>query len=256
MNSRASRPRTLVLALSDEVQLQRLLRSILEPSGCKVVAAPRSALEGLPTERPDVVIVDLDHLDHRVAGRAKQTFAGAEILEVCNNYREEDGIAVLENGGDYLARPFRAQDLVAKVHAAELRRLAARGCRRYYRAGLLVIDLLAGEIAREGRRFALTSTELRILEVLAREAGGVATTWQILCSLGRPDSLRDRQALRAFVYELRRKLESDPRRPGVLLNEARVGYRLVVEPGGPTSLGAEMRASQDMAGFCPDVRKP
>jgi DNA-binding response OmpR family regulator len=145
MNLRASRPRTLVLALSDEVQLQRLLRSILEPSGCKVVAAPRSALEGLPTERPDVVIVDLDHLDHRVAGRAKQTFAGAEILEVCNNYREEDGIAVLENGGDYLARPFRAQDLVAKVHAAELRRLAARGCRRYYRAGSLVIDLLAGK---------------------------------------------------------------------------------------------------------------
>jgi DNA-binding response OmpR family regulator len=198
---------------------------------CSDVAAPRSALEGLPTERPDVVIVDLDHLDHRVAGRAKQTFAGAEILEVCNNYREEDGIAVLENGGDYLARPFRAQDLVAKVHAAELRRLAARGCRRYYRAGSLVIDLLAGEVARDGRRFALTATELRILEVLAREEGGVATTWQILDSHGRPDSLRDRQALRAFVYELRRKpilevgiflrftgclrrkLESDPEAP-------------------------------------------
>src|SRR5580698_102745 len=111
MKAHVSRPRTLVLALSDEVQLQRLLRSILEPTGRKIVAAPLSALEGLPTERPGVVIVDLDHLEHGVAGRAKQAFGGAEIIQVCNNYREEDGIAVLEIGGDYLARPFRAQDL-------------------------------------------------------------------------------------------------------------------------------------------------
>jgi two-component system, OmpR family, KDP operon response regulator KdpE len=246
MNSRASRPRTLVLALSDEVQLQRLLRSILEPTGCKVVAAPLSALESPPTERPDVVIVDLDHLDPRIASWAKQRFFGAEILQVCNNYREEDGIAVLEIGGDYLARPFRAQDLVAKVHAAELHRLATKGCRRYYRAGGLVIDLLAGEVARDGRRFALTFTELRILEVLAREAGGVATTRQILYGLRRPESLRDRQALRMFVYELRRKLESDPRRASVLLNEARVGYRLVVEPGGPALIETDMRVSQEI----------
>src|ERR1700678_3170295 len=202
MNARASRPRTRVLALSDEVQLQRLLRSILEPTGCKAVAAPLSALEGLPTERPDLVIVDLDRLDHQIASRAKSTFAGAEIVELCNNYREEDGVAILEIGVDYLARPFRAQDLLAKVHAAELRRLAAKGCRRYYRAGSLVVDLLAGDVARDGRRFWLTSREVRILEVVAREAGGVATLAQILDRLGRPNALRDRQALRMIVYEL------------------------------------------------------
>jgi two-component system, OmpR family, KDP operon response regulator KdpE len=253
MNARASRPRTLVLVLSDEVQLHRLLRSILEPTGCKVVAAPRSTLDGSPNERPDIVIVDLDRLDHHIAGRAKSAFGGAEILEVCNNYREEDGVAILEIGVDYLARPFRAQDLLAKVHAAELRRLAAKGCRRYYRAGPLVIDLLAGSVARDGRRFSLTSREVRILEVLAREAGGVATIPQILDSLGRPNALRDRQALRMFVYELRRKLESDPSRPEVLLNEARVGYRLVVEPGGPASIGAEEKEHQETAAVRGDV---
>src|ERR1700689_3092631 len=198
MNARASRPRTLVLVLSNEIQLHRLLRSILEPTGRKVVAAPPSVLDGSPTERPDLVIVDLDRLDHHIAGRAKSAYGGAEILEVCNNYREEDGVAILEIGVDYLARPFRTLDLLAKVHAAEFRRLAAKGCRRYYRAGL-----------------------------------------------GRPNALRDRQALRAFVCELRRKLESDPSHPEVLLNEARVGYRLVVEPGGPGSLGADEKRRQE-----------
>ena len=60
MNARASRPRTRVLALSDEVQLQRLLRSILAPTGCKGDAAPLSALEGMATARPDVVIADVE----------------------------------------------------------------------------------------------------------------------------------------------------------------------------------------------------
>jgi len=108
----------------------------------------------------------------------------------------------------------------------------------------LVIDLLAGSVARDGRRFSLTSRELRFLEVLAREAGGVATIPQILGSLGRPNSLRARQALRAFVCDLRRKLESDSRHPKVLLTEARVGYRFVVEPGGPASLGANETGRQ------------
>jgi two-component system, OmpR family, KDP operon response regulator KdpE len=256
MNARASRPRTLVLVLSNEIQLHRLLRSILEPTGRKVVAAPPSVLDGSPTERPDLVIVDLDRLDHHIAGRAKSAYGGAEILEVCNNYREEDGVAILEIGVDYLARPFRTLDLLAKVHAAEFRRLAAKGCRRYYRAGPLVIDLLAGDVASDGRRFSLTSREVRILEVLAREAGGVATIPQILDGLGRPNALRDRQALRAFVCELRRKLESDPSHPEVLLNEARVGYRLVVEPGGPGSLGAEEKGHRETAAVRANVREP
>src|ERR1700677_707761 len=256
MKAHVSRPRTLVLALSDEVQLQRLLRSILEPTGRKVVAAPLSTLEGSPTERADVVIIDLDRLDTNIGSRARQKFEGAEILQVCSNYREEDGVAILEIGVDYLARPFRAQDLLTKVHAAELRRLAAKGCRRYYHAGALAIDLLAGDVGRDGRRFSLTSTELRILEVVAREAGGVATIAQILDGLGRPNALRDRQALRAFVWELRHKLESDPSRPEVLLNEARVGYRLVVEPGGPTSLRADEKGHQAPAAVRHDVGEP
>lgn len=255
MSARASRPRTLVLVLSDEVQLHRLLRSILEPAGRKLVSAPLSGLEGWLSGTPDVVIVDLDRLDPRIAIRARRAFGGAEILEVCGTYREEDGVAVLEIGVDYLARPFRARDLLAKVHAAELRRLTAKGCRRYYRAGGSIIDLLAGDVARQGRRIALTSNELRIVEILAREAGGVATIAQILSGLGRANAPRDRQSLRGFVCELRRKLESNPTRPEVIVSEARVGYRLLAEPGGPPGLEVDARAPEAAAAVRHDVRE-
>jgi two-component system, OmpR family, KDP operon response regulator KdpE len=102
----------------------------------------------------------------------------------------------------------------------------------------------------------LTATELRILEVLARAAGGVVTIEQILPALGRANTLGGRQALRAFVSDLRRKLESDPRRPDVLINDAWVGYRLVVEPGGPASLAANTGRLEGPAPARSDVRKP
>ena len=57
------------------------------------------------------------------------------------------------------------------------------------------------------------------------------------------------------MCELRRKLESDPSRPEVLLNEARVGYRLVVEPGAPASLGADEKGHQEILAVRHDVRK-
>jgi hypothetical protein len=71
----------------------------------------------------------------------------------------------------------------------------------------------------------------------------VASGDLILCATDRPCGRSSTSCVASW--------RAIPRRPGVLLNEARVGYRLVVEPGGPTSLGAEMRASQATAAFAP-----
>lgn len=245
------RPRTLILAISDEVQLQRLLRSILEPVGCKVVTATHFAAQASQPEPPDVVILDLDHLDPRIVLQAKRTFAGAEVVALCNTHSEMDCVAVLEMGVDYLARPFRAQDLLARVRAAELHHLSAKGYPRLYRFGSFVFDLLDWSVMRDGRRLSLSPSELRLLAVLAREPGSVATFGQILAGLGRADSWRDRQSLHAFVVGLRRKIEIDPKHPALLLNEARVGYRLAAETSVPESLGAEPRGPEGSGGGSP-----
>ena len=239
MGVSVARPRTRILAISDEVQLHRLLRSILEPNGCKVVAAAKSAATAPPADPPDVVILDLDRLDALLVSQARRAFAGAELIAVCNAYNEVDCVAVLELGVDYLARPFRAQDLAARVRAAEIRHLAATGFQRHYRIGPLVIDLIDGAAALDGRRLSLSRSELLILAALARQAGGVAAFRDILSGLGRADSRRNRQALHAFVRALRGKIAPDPQRPALIVNEARVGYRLVAEPDAFASLAAD-----------------
>ena len=238
MGVSVARPRTRILAISDEVQLQRLLRSILEPNGCKVLAAPKSAAMAPPVDAPNIVILDLDRLDAQLVSQARRVFVDAEVIAVCNAYSEVDCVAVLEMGVDYLARPFRAQDLLARVRAAEIRHLAAKGFQRHYRFGPLVIDLIDGAAACDGRRLPLSRSELLILAALVRQAGGVAAFRDILSGLGRADSRRNRQALHAFVHALRGKIESDPQRPALIVNEARVGYRLAAEPGGFPRLAA------------------
>ncbi len=231
MGAKRSRPRTRVLILSDETQLVRLARNILGPGGYAIEARSPEASEGDGGEADDtdIVILDLPRLDPAEVGAARQAFPNSQILALCEEHQQADGVAVIEMGADWLPRPFRAEELSARVRAAELHHFLSQGGVRYYRHGDFVVDLLERRATRDGRAIALSPSELGVLELLVRLRGQVATFGKILAGLGRADTLRDRKALRAFIFGLRRKIEPNPHRPILLLNEARYGYRLAPE---------------------------
>jgi len=164
--------------------------------------------------------------------RVKLAYPSAQIIALCREYREADCIAVLEMGVDYLPRPFRAHDLAARVHVAELRRFNATGRRRFYRKGALVFDLFNRRLAIEGRPIALSRSELAVLTLLASQAGAVATYERLLAELELVGAENGRQALRSCVFRLRRKIEREALRPEILLSEAGVGYRLAASIDG------------------------
>ena len=222
MATRASGRRTNVLALTSEVELVRLLRSILEPS-CKVKLAANPAPSH---ESPDIVIVDAENVDLAALSQSKRDYPRARVIALCREYREADCIAVLDMDVDYLPRPFRAQDLAARVRVAELRRFNATVRRRHYRKGPLVFDLFNRRLAVDGRAIALAPSELTVLTLLAGQAGTVVTFDRLLTELGLLPSEGSRQALRSCIFRLRRKIERDPLHPEILLAEAGIGYRL------------------------------
>jgi two-component system KDP operon response regulator KdpE len=229
MDTSVSGPRTQILALTGEVERHRLLRSILEPGGCQV------SLGALPGDEPsagmlvDIVIVDLESSDLEFASRVRREFPAAEILAIGRGYREADCIALLDMRVDYLPRPFRAHDIVARVRVAELRRFRAVGRSRFYRRGTFVIDLFDRIVARDRMPIALAPAALAVLLHLSSKPGRIATFGDILAGLGRPDTARGRRALSLLIFRLRRRIERDPKRPDVLLTEAGVGYRLAPE---------------------------
>jgi two-component system KDP operon response regulator KdpE len=227
----SSSPRTRVVALTGEVGLLRLLRSILEPNGCKVLPGAL-ALDGAASgQLVDIAIVDLESFDREsldldFLSRLRRAYPGAEMIAISRDYREADCIAVLDADVDYLPRPFSAQDLTARVRVAKLQRFKTAGHKRFYRRGSFVVDLFDRTVALDGESIALAPSELNVLMHLARKPGVVATFGDLLAGVGRAGSASGRQALRMSVFRLRRRIERDPKHPVLLLTEAGVGYRL------------------------------
>ncbi len=229
-------PRTRILVLTSEVELLRLVRSVLEPAGCMVVSDPFFRASAKADGPFDIVMADLPALDLDQLRQAKRAYSDAHLIAICGSHREADCIAVLDLDADYLPRPFRPRDLAARVRVAELRRFNATGRQRYYRCGSFVIDLFDRNVSMGGEPIALAPSELGVLTILASSAGHVATFGRILAGLGRADSTSGRRALRASVFRLRRRIERDPRRPDLLLTETGVGYRLAAETENEPSL--------------------
>ena len=239
-------PRTRILALTGEVELHRLLRSILEPNRCQVIAGAVPRDDSATNDPFDVVIVDLESLHLDVISRVVRAYPDAQILAICGAYREADCIAVLDMGADYLPRPFRALDLSARVRVAELRQFKSKGHRRYYSRGSFVFDLFDRKVILAGKPLTLPPTELKILTLLAHNAGSVVTFGQILAGLGRADSPAAREGLRQFILRLRHRIERDRRRPDLVLTEVRIGYRLAAATGNPLYRDALTTPSEGM----------
>jgi two-component system KDP operon response regulator KdpE len=221
MDARAPGRRTNVLVLTSEIAVARLVRSILEPR-CKVLEA-KSAVGAISL---DIVIVDVEAVDPGMLAQIRRNYAKAQVIALCREYREADCVAVLGMDVDYLPRPFRAQELAARVRVAELRQFNTTGRRRHYRRGSLIFDLFHGRLAIEGRPILLSPSELTVLTLLASQAGTVATYDRLLAELGLVDSWNGRQALRSCVFGLRRKIERHSLYPEILLTEAGIGYQL------------------------------
>ena len=251
MDAAVSGPRTRILALTGEPELLRLMRSILEPGGCKVFDG--SFRDSVPGASPsaDIVIVDLETPDLDRVSHIRREYPEAEIVAISRAYREADCIALLEMDVDYLPRPFRAQDLAARVRVAELRRFKATGRRRFYRRGPFVIDLFDRSVALDGEPIALAPFPRGLLMLLASSPGHLATFDDILVLFGRADTASGRRALCSTVFRLRRKIERDPQRPDVLLTEPGVGYRLAPEFDFQSSPDARTSERQD-AGDSPN----
>jgi two-component system, OmpR family, KDP operon response regulator KdpE len=234
MDTWTFRRRTTVLVLTADVGLVRLARSILEPV-CRVIGkAPSSREADMHGEQADVVIVDAQSIDIGVILTATRSWPDAKVIALSHEFREADCVAILDADADYLPRPFRAEDLAARVRVAELRRFNATGRPRLYRNGPLVFDLFVGALTIDGRTIALAPSEVALFSVLAAEPGVVAQYDRIFAEVKLGGSQRTRQALRSCVFGLRRKIERDSLHPEILLAEAGVGYRLAAAIEDPT----------------------
>jgi two-component system, OmpR family, KDP operon response regulator KdpE len=218
-----------ILIIDDEVQIRRLLEITLSACGYKVVVA-RNAKEGLveaATLHPALIILDLGLPDADGQDVLKKLrewyFKPVIILSVRNS--EDDIVKALDHGAnDYLTKPFRSGELLARIRAA-LRFSPEQKDSPILEFGSLTIDKLNHVARKNDEILKLTSTEFSLLSLLAQNQGRVLTHQYILKEIWGYGYIEQTQYLRVFVAQLRKKIEDNPSKPTLLITESGIGYR-------------------------------
>lgn len=222
---------TYVLVIDDEMQIRRLLKIILESNDYQVQEAA-SAKEGFilaANHPPDLLLLDLslpDEDGHSVLKKLREWYHNPVIIiSVLSD--EENIVKALDGGAnDYITKPFRTGELLARVRSVIRTRVAVSG-NPQLNFGDLLIDFTSRTIKKNGSVIKLTATEYSLLSVLARNEGRVMTHRHLLNEVWGPDYTKQSQYLRVFIAQIRKKIENDPNRPEYLITESGVGYRFL-----------------------------
>ena len=224
----------LVLVIEDDERIRGLVRMLLESQHYRVVeaeSAARGAVEAR-NHRPDLIVVDLGLTDRDGLSLIREIrgFSPMPILVLSARTTETDKIAALDAGADdYVAKPFSAPELLARVRAALRRNARGSGQLPLLRLGEVKVDLTTRTVQGPNAALHLTPLEFRVMDCLARNAGMIVTQEQLIREAWGPERLGDSRGLRSYIKMLRQKLEPDPRLPRYLITEAGVGYRLQVD---------------------------
>jgi two-component system, OmpR family, KDP operon response regulator KdpE len=220
-----------ILIIDDEPQIRKLLEINLESNDYKVWQAS-TAKEGIllaANHPPELILLDIglpDKSGHEVLKELRTWYnQSIIILSVLNN--ESDIVLALDNGAtDYLTKPFRTAELLARIRSA-IRRNSTPNNSSIIVCGDLEIDLTARIIKKNNEILKLTSTEYLLLVMLAKNEGRVLTHQYILKEIWGVGYQTETQYLRVFIGTLRKKIENNPNQPIHIITESGVGYRFI-----------------------------
>lgn len=237
---------TRILVVDDDSVLQRTLRINLRARGHEVLLAGDGgrALATFFAEQPELVILDLGlpDLDGIEVLRTLRRSSAVPVIVLSARQQADDKVEALDEGADdYVSKPFSIDELMARVRAALRRASTETDTPGPVEADGLVLDFAASLASRDGAPIHLTPTEWRMLAALARHLGRVVPHEELLRAVWGPHYGKERHYLRVFASQIRSKIETDPARPTLLVNEPGLGYRLVV--GGPARRSAPPQGS-------------
>ena len=192
-------------------------------------ATGAAALSGTTRVKPELIVLDLGLPD----------MSGSQVLETVRSWSnvpiivmsvhsdEAQIVRTLKLGADdYLIKPFGIAELAARCEAALRRYKESSDKRPVIKTGPLVVNLASRAATLGGKQIILTHNEYRLLSIMASRVGLVVLHDDLFKELWGDSSKDNLQALRVLVRQLRKKIETNPHQPKLLISESGVGYRL------------------------------
>ena len=219
-----------ILVVEDDHSMRETVRMLLERAGMHVTSVKdgREALQQVEEHRFDLVLLDvmLPEVNGFEVCRSIRRDRQTPIVMLTARADTADVVTGLELGADdYLTKPFRGVELVARVRAG-LRRGTADQPPQCLCVQDLEIDTAGFRVTQADRPVELTATEFRLLVELARNADRVVSREALLERVWGYDYLGDSRLVDMAVKRLRDKLGDDPREPRYITTVRGVGYRL------------------------------
>ncbi len=221
-------PKGRVLVVDDDASLAEMLTIVLRQEGFDSRMCTRGdlAIDEFRDYKPDVVLLDL-------------MLPGRDGIDVCKEIRAESGVPIvmltakgdtvdvvvgLESGADdYVVKPFKPKELVARIRA-RVRRFEAASAESLT-IGDLTIDVAGHAVHRRGEPISLTPLEFDLLLCLARKPWQVFTREVLLEQVWGYRHAADTRLVNVHVQRLRSKVEHDPEHPEIVVTVRGVGYK-------------------------------
>lgn len=218
-----------ILIADDEPGIRKFIRIFLNSNEYSTMEASSAAeaASKAAEEIPDLVLLDLNFPDQSGFETLKRIREWSQmpiiILSVMNG--EDEIIQALDLGADdYVIKPFRAGELLARIRSCLKRKVQEP--EPILQCGRLKINFQLRTVYVEEKEVHLTAREYSLLQILARKKGGVVLQSQLLKEVWGKEHEKDTHYLRIYIAQIRRKIEINPSEPDILITELGVGYRL------------------------------
>jgi two-component system, OmpR family, KDP operon response regulator KdpE len=218
-----------ILIIDDEIQIRMLLEITLSANGYKIVEAStgKDGLALAASVLPVCIILDLGLPDidgHDVLKRLREWYFKPVIILSVRNTEDEIVNALDSGANDYLTKPFRSGELLARIRMA-IRQSQGIAVTPVVNISSLSIDLENHIVRKDDSIIKLTPTEFSLLALFVKYEGRVLTHQFILKEIWGMSYSEQTQYLRVFVAQLRKKIEENPLKPKLLMTESGIGYR-------------------------------
>jgi DNA-binding response OmpR family regulator len=218
-----------ILIVEDEPALLRGLKDMFVSKGCEVLTAAdgEKGLELAVNASPDLLLLDImlpKVNGYEICRAARQHGLDYPILMLTARGQEEDVVLGLNLGADdYVTKPFKIRELVARVNAFLRRRQA--GKESVTRFGEFELDMAARKLFRAGQKVELTAKEFRLLAYFTARAGRALARNNILDAVWGNSVMVTPRSIDRCVTTLRAKIEPDPHNPTYIQTIRDIGYR-------------------------------
>jgi two-component system, OmpR family, alkaline phosphatase synthesis response regulator PhoP len=224
-----------ILVVGDDVSTQQTLLRLFcgEGFAVDVRSDEKGAVAYLSECLPAVLVLDLRF--PRSSGiesylRIRARAPSVPIIIVSHVSDARDKALLLDLGADdYVSKPFSPREFSARVHVA-LRNAELYRPEDSASFGGVVVDFKKAEATRDGAPVEMTPREFKMLQFLIRNAERVVARAELLRHLCGDSVELESRTIDTQIFNLRHKLEKDPRNPRYILTVKNIGYRFKLEP--------------------------